>query len=57
MHHVGRVDWEFSEPPAGYTGSAEGYSSSSLIGSHTGAVHTDLCARGHRRRRDEHPRR
>jgi quercetin dioxygenase-like cupin family protein len=42
MHHVGRVDWEFSEPPAGYAGSAEGYSSSSLVGSHTGAVHTDL---------------
>ena len=42
MHHVGHVDWDFSEPPAGYAGSAEGYSSSSLVGSHTGAVHTDL---------------
>jgi quercetin dioxygenase-like cupin family protein len=42
MHHVGRVDWEFSEPSAGYAGSAEGYSSSSLVGAHTGAVHTDL---------------
>jgi quercetin dioxygenase-like cupin family protein len=42
MHHVGRVDWEFSEPPAGYAGSAAGYSNSSLVGSQTGAVHTDL---------------
>ena len=42
MHHVGHVDWDFSEPPAGYAGSAEGYASSCLIGSHTGAVHTDL---------------
>jgi quercetin dioxygenase-like cupin family protein len=42
MHHVGRVDWEFSEPPAGDAGSAEGYSTCSLVGSHTGAVHTDL---------------
>jgi quercetin dioxygenase-like cupin family protein len=42
MHHVGHVDWDFSEPPAGYAGSAEGYSSFSLVGSHTGAVHTDL---------------
>jgi quercetin dioxygenase-like cupin family protein len=42
MHHVGHVDWDFSEPPAGYTGSAEGYASSCLVGSHTGAVHTDL---------------
>ena len=42
MHHVGHVDWDFSEPPAGYAGSAAGYSSSSLVGSHTGAVHTDL---------------
>ena len=42
MHHVGHVAWDFSEPPAGYAGSAEGYASSCLIGSHTGAVHTDL---------------
>ena len=42
MHHVGHVDWDFSEPPAGYAGSAAGYSSSCLVGSHTGAVHTDL---------------
>ena len=42
MHHVGHVDWDFSEPPAGYAGSAEGYSSFSLVGSRTGAVHTDL---------------
>ena len=42
MHHVGHVDWDFSEPPAGYAGSAEGYASSCLVGSHTGAVHTDL---------------
>jgi len=42
MHYVGRVDWAFSEPPAGYAGSAEGYASSVLVGSHTGAVHTDL---------------
>ncbi|MGH3202245.1 MAG: cupin domain-containing protein, partial [Streptosporangiaceae bacterium] len=42
MHHVGHVDWDFSEPPAGYAGSAAGYSSSSLVGSHNGAVHTDL---------------
>jgi quercetin dioxygenase-like cupin family protein len=42
MHHVGHVDWDFSEPPAGYAGSAEGYASSCLIGTHTGAVHTDL---------------
>ena len=42
MHHVGHVDWDFSEPPAEYTGSAEGYASSCLVGSHTGAVHTDL---------------
>jgi quercetin dioxygenase-like cupin family protein len=42
MHHVGHVDWGFSEPPAGYAGSAEGYASSCLVGSHTGAVHTDL---------------
>jgi quercetin dioxygenase-like cupin family protein len=42
MHYVGRVDWAFSEPPAGYAGSAEGYSSSSLVSSHNGAVHTDL---------------
>src|ERR1700733_4782806 len=42
MHHVGHVDWDFSEPPAGYAGSAASYSSSSLVGSHTGAVHTDL---------------
>ena len=26
MHHVGHVDWDFSEPPAGYAGSAAGYS-------------------------------
>jgi len=42
MHHVGHVDWDFSEPPAGYAGSAEGYASSCLVGSHTGAVHTEL---------------
>jgi transcriptional regulator with XRE-family HTH domain len=42
MHHVGHVDWDFCEPPAGYAGSAEGYSSSCLVGGHTGAVHTDL---------------
>src|SRR5579859_597452 len=42
MHHVGHVDWDFSEPPAGYGGSAAGYASSCLVGSHTGAVHTDL---------------
>lgn len=42
MHHVGHVDWDFSQPPAGYAGSAEGYASSCLVGSHTGAVHTDL---------------
>ena len=42
IHHVGHVDWDFTEPPAGYAGSAEGYSSSCLVGSHTGAVHTDL---------------
>ena len=42
MHHVGHVDWDFSEPPAGYAGSAAGYSSSCLVGGHTGAVHTDL---------------
>jgi quercetin dioxygenase-like cupin family protein len=42
MHHVGHVDWDFCGPPAGYAGSAEGYSSSCLVGSHTGAVHTDL---------------
>jgi quercetin dioxygenase-like cupin family protein len=42
MHHVGHVDWDFSEPPAGYAGSAAGYASSCLVGSHTGAVHTDL---------------
>ena len=42
MHHVGHVDWDFSEPPAGYAGSAVGYSSSCLVGGHTGAVHTDL---------------
>ena len=42
MHHVGHVDWDFSEPPDGYAGSAEGYASSCLVGSHTGAVHTDL---------------
>jgi quercetin dioxygenase-like cupin family protein len=42
MHHVGHVDWDFSQPPAGYAGSAEGYSSSCIVGSHTGAVHTDL---------------
>jgi hypothetical protein len=42
MHHVGHIDWDFSEPPAGYAGSAAGYSSSCLVGSHTGAVHTDL---------------
>jgi hypothetical protein len=34
MHHVGHVDWDFSEPPAGYAGSAAGYSSSCLVGSH-----------------------
>ncbi|HJY60053.1 MAG TPA: cupin domain-containing protein [Streptosporangiaceae bacterium] len=42
MHHVGHVDWDFSEPPGGYAGSAAGYSSSCLVGGHTGAVHTDL---------------
>ena len=42
MHHVGHVDWDFSEPPDGYAGSAEGYASSCLVGSQTGAVHTDL---------------
>jgi quercetin dioxygenase-like cupin family protein len=42
MHHVGHVDWDFGGPPAEYAGSAEGYSSSCLVGSHTGAVHTDL---------------
>jgi quercetin dioxygenase-like cupin family protein len=42
MHHVGHVDWDSCEPPAGYAGSAEGYSSTSLVGGHTGAVHTDL---------------
>jgi quercetin dioxygenase-like cupin family protein len=43
MHHVGHVDWEFSGPPDGYAGSAAGYASSTLVGRHTGAVHTDLA--------------
>ena len=55
MHHVGHVDWDFSEPPAGYAGSAEGYSSSSLVGSHTGAVHTDLVHQQARARRLDGP--
>jgi hypothetical protein len=44
MHHVGHVDCDFSESPAGYAGSAAGDSSSSLVGSHTGAVHTSAAA-------------
>jgi hypothetical protein len=43
MHHVGHVDWDFSEPPAGYAGSAEGYSRSCLVGSHTGAAVAPPC--------------
>ena len=44
MHHVGRIDWSFSEIPGPSTATSSGLSRRRLVGPEQGAVHTDLTA-------------
>ncbi len=44
MHHVARLDWSFADAPAAPTATASGLARQVLVGSETGAVHTELAA-------------
>ena len=44
MHHVGRVDWSFTQEPAPETRTASGLARRVLIGPAQGATHTELAA-------------
>jgi quercetin dioxygenase-like cupin family protein len=44
MHFVGNVDWSFADRPAPSTTNAVGLARKVLVGSQTGAIHTELAA-------------
>ena len=44
MHLVGNVDWSFADKPAPKTANASGLSRMVLVGSNTGATHTEVAA-------------
>ena len=43
MHHVGRIDWSFTQSPAPDSRTTSGLARSVLVGPDTGAVHTELA--------------
>jgi len=43
MHHIGRLDWSFTDTPAPATATASGLGRRLLVGPDQGAVHTDLA--------------
>jgi quercetin dioxygenase-like cupin family protein len=44
VHHVGRIDWSFSEQPAPPSAISSGLARLPIVGPDQGAVHTDLAA-------------
>jgi quercetin dioxygenase-like cupin family protein len=44
MHHVGRIDWSFTEHPAPASATSSGLARLRIVGPDQGAVHTDLAA-------------